>query len=299
MDADSDAVILDVKPDGGVELMRRAAKGGAMEFIAGTTVHLPAWLSIGWNADGSQFVHLGAAVSQDGIRWTPVGQTDLIVPEFAFEAGVAVTSHDTSALNTARFSGLSLQYAVDLAGIGSTGLVGSVAIAQDCCGGHHDTVTIEGAGSDIWGAADSFVFYPRAGSDGSAAAFYPRLVSLTADHPFAKAGVIYRDGLSPDAATVILDVKPDGGVEFMARTCGGCAMQFIAGATVTLPAFLDLRRSGIDSTLTFNAAVVSGTGQTRTDLGSINVPMSRLMGGNAVTSHHPNHIATAVFDRAQ
>jgi hypothetical protein len=297
IDADSDAVILDVKPDGGVEFMRRQTKGGPMEFIAGSAVQLPAWLRLGWNADGSQFVNVGADVSQDGIHWTPVGNTSLIVPTFAFEAGVAVTSHDTGLLNTARFSGLSLQYATDFAEIGSTGLVGSVAIAQDCCGGTRDTVTIEGAGSDIWGATDSFVFYPRSGSDASAAAFYPRLVGFSADHPFAKAGVMWRDGLGAGAATVVLDVKPDGGVEFMARTCAGCDMRFIAAASTTLPAFLDLRRDA--TTSTFTAAVVSGNGQTRTDLGSIAIPMMQPMGGNAVTSHDPDHIATALFDRAQ
>jgi len=297
LDADSDAIILDVKPDGDVEFMRRQTKGGPMEFVAGSAVQLPAWLRLGWNADGSQFVNVAASVSQDGIDWSPVGNTSLIVPTFAFEAGVAVTSHDTSVLNTARFAGLSLQYATDFTEIGGTGLVGSVAIARDCCGGTHDTVTIEGAGSDIWGAADSFVFYPRSGSDASAAAFYPRLVAFSADHPFAKAGVMWRDGMGASAATVVLDGKPDGGVEFMARTCAGCDMRFIAAASTTLPAFLDLRRDA--STSTFTAAVVSDNGQTRTDLGSIDIPMMQPRGGNAVTSHDPDHIATALFDHAQ
>src|SRR5580765_3097029 len=131
LDADSDAIILDVKPDGDVEFMRRQTKGGPMEFVAGSAVQLPAWLRLGWNADGSQFVNVAASVSQDGIDWSPVGNTSLIVPTFAFEAGVAVTSHDTSVLNTARFAGLSLQYATDFTEIGGTGLVGSVASAQD------------------------------------------------------------------------------------------------------------------------------------------------------------------------
>ena len=62
-----------------------------------------------------------------------------------------------------------------------------------------------------------------------------RVLSLDAANSFAKAGLMFRAGTAANAATVILDTRPDGNIEFMARLCTGCAMQFLGTAKVTLP----------------------------------------------------------------
>src|SRR5262245_19463626 len=89
--------------------------------------------------------------------------------------------------------------------------------------------TITGNGSASWGTADSFQFlHQKAGQSG---AITVRVADLQNTSPFAKAGVMVRNGLGADAATVILDAKPDGGVEFMWRPTAGAPMQFAAGLT--------------------------------------------------------------------
>jgi hypothetical protein len=68
------------------------------------------------------------------------------------------------------------------------------------------------------------------------------VLSLDNTHPFANAGLMVRDGLAPDAVTLIVDVKPNGEIEFMARQCTGCDMQYFGGRTVALPVDLYVQR---------------------------------------------------------
>jgi hypothetical protein len=151
--------------------------------------------------------------------------------------------------------------------------------------------TVEAAGADIWGTADSFYFVHRPLSPGQA------MTSIRADvratQPFAKAGVIVRDGLAPDAPSVILDVKPDGGIEFMARMCAGCSTTFVAGTEIGVPAWLSL---SLDDNGTFSARVMSGDLSQTVDLGAVTVPMGSPEVGFAVTSHDTTQIARGIFD---
>src|SRR6266851_883206 len=85
--------------------------------------------------------------------------------------------------------------------------IGDVGIA----GGDAETNgvwTVQGAGGDIWGAADAFHFvYRPAGTDDMQ--ILARVDDLQNTNPFAKAGVMLRASLYPSAATVILDAKPN------------------------------------------------------------------------------------------
>jgi hypothetical protein len=158
-----------------------------------------------------------------------------------------------------------------------------------CC----SRLIVEGAGSDIWGTADSFEFvHGSPDAAGNVHAISSRVATFHAGHPFAKAGLMYRDTLGSDAAQVIVDVKPDGGVEFMARLCTGCETTYLGGTTLALPVWLTLVRNGS----TFEASASSDDFRTRTSLGTVEVPMAAPIVGYAATSHHPGSNATAVFD---
>jgi regulation of enolase protein 1 (concanavalin A-like superfamily) len=90
-------VILDVKPDGGIEFMTRPSTGAATTYIAGATQPVPAWLKLvrsGSTVTGS--------VSADGSTWTVVGSTTLSIASNVL-IGLVVTSHDTAQLNTSTF----------------------------------------------------------------------------------------------------------------------------------------------------------------------------------------------------
>ena len=288
LDADDPAVILDVTPSGNVEFMTRSTKGGEMKYLGGATVTFPVWLELS-NAGHLSNMDLVAVVSQDGVH----GIGNFAPPAFlpaasAYFAGPVVTSHDTSVLNTAHFGALWLvddKFPVD---IGTPGVATTEAI--DLLQPNHP-LTIEAAGADIWGAADSFGYVWS--SAPSNVAFSARVVALSAADAFAKAGLMIRDGLDPGASSVILDAKPDGGVEFMARLCAGCETSFIAAGKITFPAFLLLTRSG--STVT---AAISQTDRAHaTTIATVEMPpMANPTIGYAVTSHVAGQAATAVFD---
>jgi hypothetical protein len=294
LDADSPTVVLDVTPSGNVEFMVRDTKGGEMKYLGGATVTFPVWLSLS-NASAPQGTGYFAGVSQDGVHFTglvtnpaPFGSQTVA----AYYVGVAVTSHDTSQLTTAHVLGFS--EGIPPTQIGNVGLIGSSV---------HDLVavsTIEAAGADIWGSADSFQFLDS--RSGASSVLAIRVLGIANTNPFAKAGVVFRDGTDPNAASVVLDIKPDGGVEFMARLCGGCETTYLGGATMTFPAYLVLSPGLPDAPNTFTAKVSqtnpfqssSGT----TTIGTVTVPMSNRIGGVAVTSHDPSQVTTVTFDNA-
>jgi hypothetical protein len=107
--------------------------------------------------------------------------------------------------------------------------VGAVGTPGSAYQGPDADLYIAGAGSDIWGTADSFHFVYQPIRDGKITAL---LGSEENTHPFAKTGVMIRQTLDPGSPHVILDVKPDGGVEFMTRSIQDGPTSFIAGASV-------------------------------------------------------------------
>jgi hypothetical protein len=291
LDADSPAIILDVTPSGNVEFMVRDTQGGDMAYLGGTTVTFPVWLRLD-NARAGLGTDYAASVSQDGVHFTGLltrsagGPSNSVT---SYYVGVAVTSHDTSQLTTAHVRGFSMGlFPIQ---IGDTGLIGNsvgdpVAVA-----------TVQAAGADIWGSADSFQLINQGGGSNVLAI---RVLGITPTNPFAKVGVVFRDGTDPNAASVVLDIKPDGGIEFMARLCTGCDTTYLGGATMTFPAYLVLSPGPPDAPSTFTAKVSQTnpfqSSNGTTTIGTVTVPMSNRIGGMAVTSHDPSQLTTVMFD---
>jgi regulation of enolase protein 1 (concanavalin A-like superfamily) len=167
--------------------------------------------------------------------------------------------------------------------VGSVGLSGSASFSSG-------VFTVAGAGSDIWGGADSFHFaYQSLGGDGQIVA---RVASMQNTSVNAKAGLMFRSSLSANAANVILDVTPGGNIEFMARTSDGGSTAWLAGANDPAPVWLRLVRSG--STVTGS---VSADGSTWTTVGSTSVSLGPTASvGLAVTSHNTGQLNTSTFD---
>jgi len=290
LDPDSPAIILDVTPSGNVEFMVRDTKGGEMTYLGGATVTFPVWLRLDNAAVGLR-TDYAAWVSQDGVHFTLLPARSAGGPSnsvTSYYVGAAVTSHDTSQLTTAHVSGFSVGYSPIQ--IGDTGFIGSAVVDPVA------VTTVEAAGSDIWGSADSFQLLNQGGSNVLAI----RVLGITNTNPFAKAGLVFRNGTDPNAASVVLDIKPDGGVEFMARLCGGCETTYLGGATMTFPAYLVLSPGTSDAPDTFTAKISqtnpfqssSGT----TTIGTVTVPMPNRIGGVAATSHDPSQLTTVMFD---
>lgn len=183
------------------------------------------------------------------------------------------------------------------AGIGAVGVTGRASFLND-------TFTVAGNGGDIWGTADGFHFAyaPLAGAGVVSARVsgpgkvypVPSYRSATPHH-FAKAGVMIRESTGPSAPSVVLDVKPDGGLEFMARVAGGEPTTFLAGAsTAGSDVWLELARSA-DNRIT---ASYSLDGTVWVTLGTVSVTFSSddLLAGLAVTSHESAVLHGALFE---
>ena len=89
--------------------------------------------------------------------------------------------------------------------------IGAVGTPGDVHVGANNDWFVSGAGSDIWGAADSFHFaFQSLNGDGQIVA---RVVSLQNTSANAKAGLMFRSSQSPSAAHVIIDAQPGGSIE--------------------------------------------------------------------------------------
>jgi hypothetical protein len=167
--------------------------------------------------------------------------------------------------------------------VGSTGIQGSATFTNG-------VITVAGAGANIWGTTDAFQFVSQPVDGG--AQIVARVASLQSAQTFAKAGVMFRDTLAADSAHVVLDVRPNGSIEFMSRPTAGAATIFIATGTQPPPAWLKLTRNG-----SVFAAAVSPDGVAWTVVGNTNAALAAsTSAGIVVTSADSTQLATATFD---
>ncbi|HET9833330.1 MAG TPA: fibronectin type III domain-containing protein [Vicinamibacterales bacterium] len=280
---DSAHVILDVRPNGSIEFMTRSADGGSTTYLGGATKSAPVWLKL--TRTGT---NVAAFVSSDGNAWSQVGTTTLSVAPTAY-VGLVVTSHAATQLMTAKFDNVAVDGPVTLPApwqntdIGAVGLAGSGSAA----GG---VFTVKGAGSDIWGGADSFhaVQQTLAGD----VQLVARVTSIQNTNTFAKAGLMLRDSAAADAAHVIIDLRPTGDIEFMTRSTTGGSTTWLTGAFKTAPVWLKLTRS-----VSLVTGYVSNDGISWSQVGTATVaygpaPIAALV----VTSHDVTQMNTATFD---
>jgi regulation of enolase protein 1 (concanavalin A-like superfamily) len=169
------------------------------------------------------------------------------------------------------------------ADVGAVGLAGHATYANA-------TFTEAGAGADMWGTADAFNFtYRPLNGDGQIVA---RVASTQNTNTYAKAGVVIREDLTAGATSVLLSVRPAGGVEFLARTAAGGTTASAASATGTAPLWVKLARAGNVFT-----AAMSADGATWTNVGSTTVTMAaNAYVGLAVCSHSTAALDTSTFD---
>jgi regulation of enolase protein 1 (concanavalin A-like superfamily) len=282
LDPSSAHAILDVKPDGGIEFMTRSVTGGTTTYIGGANFGTPVWLKLSRRGDT---VLAMAAQSVPGLpSYVVIGRASIFTGPA--HVGMVVTSHDPSVLNTARLD----QPDLKLLPVGWTRTdIGDVEVPGDATVFGDGTITVSGAGSDIWGAADSFhYFWSTLGGDGEV---LTKVLSEQNTHFYAKAGVMLRGSLAANAPAVILDVLPNGQLEFMARPQAGADMAFLAGGAAAFPVWLKLARSGNVFTGSvspdgFNWSVV---GSTSFDAGP------SMHAGLAVTSHDRTVLNQARF----
>ena len=94
-----------VSPGNGVLVQSRDAAGDNSVQETSIPGNTPVYLQI--TRTGTTFT---AATSTDGVNWTPIAGSSASLPSLtgAELAGLAVTSHNTGALSTAVFSGVTI-----------------------------------------------------------------------------------------------------------------------------------------------------------------------------------------------
>ena len=150
---------------------------------------------------------------------------------------------------------------------------------------------IVGGMGDFWGTTDGGHLAARPVSGD--AQIVARVRDQSGTDSFAKAGVMLRQSIHERAAHVILDLKPDGGIEFMARNAAGQPTEYLAGAFTPGPdPWLKLVRTGDLFTGWLSVDAVEWM-----EVGSIIVPMGPdIVAALAVSSHNFSVVNTAIFD---
>lgn len=183
------------------------------------------------------------------------------------------------------------------ADIGAVGTTGATSVSAN-------TFVVAGDGADIWGTADSFRFTHRVLSGPGSitahviAAYKTSGPALAGDvpHPFAKAGVMLRASPGASSAHVVLDVKPDGDLEFMVRYADGESTSYIAGAPANAQdVWLQLARDAANAIT--GAYSLDGVNWRTLATVSALFGSQDLLAGLAVTSHERDVLHGALFDQ--
>jgi hypothetical protein len=159
---------------------------------------------------------------------------------------------------------------------------------------HVGRFTVVAYGSDIWIAGDSFrfVYLPVRGNGAISA----QVLELAPSHPWAKAGIMFREGLGPEARFAFLALTPAHGLHLFARTGDVEEVVHKTGpARAAPPLRIRLSRKGD----TFRA-YTSRDGLNWSHFASVDVPLScSAYVGMAVSSHDNRKPCKTVFDEVE
>jgi regulation of enolase protein 1 (concanavalin A-like superfamily) len=281
--------------------------GGGTVSIPGTPalVANPATgaVSLSWSTvSGATTYNLYRSTTSGGEGTTPylTGLTGTTYSDTAVTVGTPYY-YTLTAVNTAGQSGQSTQVSATPtaasssggtladADFGGPGIAGSASYNSSS-----GVYTVSGGGADIWGTADQFNFDST--SVAGNATLTAEVTSLTATDPWAKAGLMFRDGSTANAANVAVVATPGNGVSFQWRVSAGGAssntdVAGIPAPTPSTPVWLQLVRNGNIFTASY-----STNGTTYTVIGSQTITLSNsLLAGLAVTSHNNALSTTATF----
>jgi regulation of enolase protein 1 (concanavalin A-like superfamily) len=96
LNANSTTATMAVTPSNGIAFQSRLTTGGSSSHTVGAAVKAPYWVKLARVGN-----HFTAYQSADGATWAPVGSAVTITMATGVWVGLAVTSHNASALNTA------------------------------------------------------------------------------------------------------------------------------------------------------------------------------------------------------
>ena len=270
----------------GVALERRHTPGGGTTRSGKGNVTTPVWLRL-----VKEGTYISAFYSEDGDNWAFLSEDIIEFPE-TISIGLAVAAHSENDSVTADFGELQI---VELTNESSTETfisadIGKVGVNGDAA---YDSSTnsfiVEASGGDIGFTHDAFhyVFREISGDFESVA----KIDSLIAEEDWAKAGLMIRDGFSPDSPYFGIFMAKNVGIVHQNRYTNGAHSNWSKVDGVHTPFWVKLTRSG-----NIFRAFYSIDGSTWTLMEEENIPLSQtLLIGMALTSHEEGLLAYAEF----
>ncbi|RYJ37595.1 Glycoside hydrolase [Flavobacterium anhuiense] len=283
-------------------------KAGTKKFAMDVYTSAPVGSIISWQAESSASVPSNYPVGRHSIyqgvvkqsnawhtiTFTYVSTPDASTPDNDVNRFVFLFEPGTNSGNTYYFDNLRALNLVSTetpAGLPSPWMstdLGAVTPAGEAAHSN-GTFTIKGAGNDIWDTSDQFQFVnqPITGD----AEIIAKVNSLTNTNTYAKAGVMFRETLTPTSKHAMTDASAAAGIEFLTRdtTSGATTATVTTGAA---PKWVRLVRSGNVFT-----SYASDNGTTWTQVGTPKTiaMASTIYVGMAVTSHANGTLTTGVF----
>ena len=146
------------------------------------------------------------------------------------------------------------------------------------------------SGSDIWGTNDGFHYaYLPIDGDGQIVA---RVTAMQYTDPWAKAGVMFREGLGAGDKYATVVLTAGGASAYQWRPSQNAAGRNTDGPTMNLPYWIKLVRNG-----DLFSGYLSPDGVAWRRIDAISVPMARkIYVGLAVSSHNNTALNSAMFD---
>ena len=214
--------------------------------------------------------------------WTNVAAGTYSLTARAVDAAGAATTSAPVSVTVTTGSGGSLPSPWSSADVGSPAVQGSASYASG-------TFTVDAAGTDIDGTSDQMHFVYRAVTgDGELVA---RVASLANTHPWAKAGVMFRDTLTGSGRYAMMLLTAGQGYRFQRRPTTGGSTIYTGGPNGAAPGWVKVVRTG-DMFVGYS----SPDGVTWTGIGAETIPMgATVYVGLAVTSRNPSTLARATF----
>jgi uncharacterized repeat protein (TIGR03806 family) len=170
--------------------------------------------------------------------------------------------------------------------IGSVGFPGEASFLN----GHFNLIA---SGDDIWENADGFHFaYTPLAGDGQIVA---HVTSMQFTDPWAKAGVMFRENLSPGSKHAMIVVTAGGFSSFQWRAAENNSSGNTDGPACQIPYWVKLVRSGDTFT-----GYVSADGENWQRVDSVTIPMNKtIYVGLALSAHNNSALNSALFDNVE
>jgi regulation of enolase protein 1 (concanavalin A-like superfamily) len=272
----------------GLAFQRRPFEASASTHTDGGPGGPPVWLRL--ERSGAQLI---ASRSADGVTWSEVGR-DTITMSGSLYVGLAVTSHDDSAVARAVFDNVLITQGTG-AGWRSAD-IGAVA-ASGAAAFDGSTAVVMASGADIWGTADEFHYgYQTVHGNFDLVA---RVTGVQHAHQWTKAGVMVRASTSAGSVHAFLLATPGitKGVAFQRRLVADGTSVHTSGPSLAPAVWLRLSRR--DGTIT--AAYRQSAAESWVTIAQEWMPdlTHSVLAGLAVTSHLDGTVVTASFDNVQ